>query len=1031
MKVLSLKRILLWILTGILPSLNEQFKASSLNPSSLMPTNLRCMKKYLLSAVILFLLSVSQLKAQINYSVPKTPWEEGLGNHRALINVPKATDVAHLILEWRRHDKNVNNHRFIIVNAQTNETVKNIYRGEVNNELCEITFGPVASGKYYFYYLPCDMKSGWKGYGQEFVKQEDEPHEVWIKENNIKGRNKNSYLKAECIELQARTDFNSFYPMEVIATEKEKDNIAAETNAQFLLFPEDRRFPIRMLDNIPQRWLINPMNNRFSGLADKNEYYVFQVGLWAIKNIEDVKVEFSDLKGAKSVLPKSAFTCFNTTGVDPLGKPFSKTMHVASGKVQPLWIGIDITENIPADTYRGKLCITTQNAGQKEIEIEIKVSNTVLADRGDSETWRHSRLRWLNSTAGINDENVTPYQPIEHVNENKIRLTGKDLELANNGLPTSIKVYGQEILSAPIQYSIFLNNEPLHFKTNETNVLKKASGIFIKEIHQSSELINLTTLSEVESDGWMKYIFTVEAKKDIDFSDIQLDIPFKKDLSNYMMGMGLVGTETPDNHDAKWEGPHDSFWVGNSKGGLYCELRGASYMGPLLNLYHPEFPESWNNEGKGGFKIRTLGGQRNALVYSGERHLKQGERMQFECAFIITPVKKLNTVSQFTDRYYHNYPNPDPTEQEMSNGFYGIKIINLHHANKYNPHINYPFIAVDELKSFVNRFHEKGIRVKVYYTIRELTNYVTEIWALRSLGNEIFSGGVGGGNPWLQEHFVDNYMPAYYSYIDSVKTDAAIVTATGTSRWYNYYVEGLKYMVKEFGIDGLYLDDVAYDRNMLKRMRKVMNEIRPDCLIDLHSHRGFTQGPAIQYTEYFPYIDKLWFGENFNYDQMSSSNWFVESSGIPFGLMGDMLEGGGNAWRGMIYGMTSRYPWAINQNDLSMPYNIWKVWDNFGIASSEMLGYWDDKTVVSTSNKEVLATAYLKNKKMLISVASWANEKVDITLNIDFKRAGLNPDKIQITAPAIDKFQPERTFGKNESIPVEPKKGWLLILEEK
>ena len=68
---------------------------------------------------------------------------------------------------------------------------------------------------------------------------------------------------------------------------------------------------------------------------------------------------------------------------------------------------------------------------------------------------------------------------------------------------------------------------------------------------------------------------------------------------------------------------------------------------------------------------------------------------------------------------------------------------------------------------------------------------------------------------------------------------------------------------------------------------------------------------------------------------------------------------------------------------------------------------------------------------MLVSVASWANEKVDITLNIDFKRAGLNPDKIQITAPAIDKFQPERTFGKNEAIPVEPKKGWLLIVEEK
>jgi hypothetical protein len=321
------------------------------------------------------------------------------------------------------------------------------------------------------------------------------------------------------------------------------------------------------------------------------------------------------------------------------------------------------------------------------------------------------------------------------------------------------------------------------------------------------------------------------------------------------------------------------------------------------------------------------------------------------------------------------------------------------------------------------------LKVKIYYTIRELTNFVTEIWALRSLGDEVLSGGDGGGYPWLREHLVDNYTPQWYQYLDSTLVDASVLTSIGTSRWFNYYIEGLKWLVKNVDIDGLYLDDVSFDREMLKRIRKVMNETKPGCLIDLHSNTAFSIGPATQYTEFFPYIDKLWFGESFNYNAMPPANWLVEVSGIPFGLTGDMLHAGGNPWRGMVYGMTNRLPWST-EGVICSPSEIWKVWDSFGIADAQMVGYWEDKPVVTTSNKDVLATAYLKDKRMLISVASWAKEKAEVTLAIDFTRAGLNPNKVKITAPFIDKFQPEKTFGIFDKISIEPTKGWLLIVEQ-
>ena len=79
--------------------------------------------------------------------------------------------------------------------------------------------------------------------------------------------------------------------------------------------------------------------------------------------------------------------------------------------------------------------------------------------------------------------------------------------------------------------------------------------------------------------------------------------------------------------------------------------------------------------------------------------------------------------------------------------------------------------------------------------------------------------------------------------------------------------------------------------------------------------------------EHFPYINSLWFGESYDYNE-SPDYWLVEVSGIPFGLFGEMLEGNGNPWRGMVYGMTARYYQGAD------PKHIWKVWDEFGIQDA-------------------------------------------------------------------------------------------------
>ena len=52
-----------------------------------------------------------------------------------------------------------------------------------------------------------------------------------------------------------------------------------------------------MLDEIPLRWIESGPSTVFKGEALKNEYYAFQLGVFAArKDLQDIKIEFSGLQ---------------------------------------------------------------------------------------------------------------------------------------------------------------------------------------------------------------------------------------------------------------------------------------------------------------------------------------------------------------------------------------------------------------------------------------------------------------------------------------------------------------------------------------------------------------------------------------------------------------------------------------------------------------------------------------------------------------------------------------------------------------
>ncbi len=975
--------------------------------------------------IILLLITIAcnaNALEKLEYRVAKTPWDEALGNHRAIVNVPEKSNAVSVAIPWRRHEREPEKRNIIVVDAKSGERVKSVSRGEINREVGTITFEAKTAGDYYVYYAPFTTQPGWGFYSGDYTPIENTADKAWAE--SLKNRAR--LLNVKAIAIESRLAFDQVDPMEVIATKEETDALLKRYSDQpMLLFPEDRKYPIAMTEDLPLRWIEKGPASEFNADAQKNEYYAFQVGVYAAHAaLSDLRAVFGDFKNdGGQVLDASHFTCFNLHGRDPRGDAVYTSINVAKATIQALWFGIDIPADIEPGTYHGTLKIGADGVNPQEIQIALKILPTTLDDRGDSDPARFSRLRWLDSLAGMDDEIVAPYMALRAVAKKKrsIGFLGRELEYAADGSLTQIAAGDRDLLQAPLRFVVETSKGPLTLKGDPIAMVMKSPGTQILETHRNGSGIELRTQLRAQFDGHIDCKYVLTSEQNIDVKDIRLEIPLAPKYATYFMGAGRKGGKRPSNYTWNWTGPYDSFWVGDVGVGLHVELRGSTYNGPMLNLYHPAPPPTWSNGGKGGVSIAEAKDNVMVRCFSGARTLHAGESLTFEAGLLITPVKPLDPAKHFATRYYHGTPLAPPDEDVKA----GVNVVNVHHDTEPNPYINYPFIATKEMKAFVDAQHARGLKVKIYYTVRELTNHVTEMFALRSLGNEIFADGPGGGYPWLREHLIDHYTPSWYDTVPGGTIDASITTS-GESRWYNYYIEGLGWLVKNVGIDGLYLDDVAYDRTILQRMRKVMDRAKPGCMIDLHSNTAFSIGPANQYAEFFPYIDRLWFGESFKYNEEPPDYWLTEISGIPFGLMGDMLQDG-NRWRGMIYGMTARLPWDSDKFKAN-PKPMWKEWDDFGIGGAKMIGYWDEHCPVRTSNPNVLATAYVRPDHVMIAIASWDAKPADVKLLIDWKTLGIDENTAKIHAPAIKDFQDEKTFKSGDSITVQPLQGWILIV---
>ncbi len=582
-----------------------------------------------------------------------------------------------------------------------------------------------------------------------------------------------SLLLLPCV-MQAQDDVtNAFDDLKRQGTVNEQDSemrrvaspdavkrlLQEHPEAGYFCFTEDRAHDIRMTDAVPQRWVERPAHERTKFKSDclPGEFYTWQVGLFApYKTISDVSVSFADWKNEKGQkIPAAAFRCFNLGGVDTDGQSFRKTVNISKGSVQALWIGLDVPVSA-SGVYKGNVTVKAVGAKPVEIACELAVQGSPVSNHGDDEGWRKTRLRWLDSSIGNDDEPTAPYIPVK-LQKQTVSWLGGEMELSKEGLPKSLftcydpsnQLSGQsrnQILADAMRFVIETEAGEEVLKPGSLRITERNNAAVSWMATQKNRHFEVQCTGEFGFDGLVDYRLQVKSLSDIKVKDIRLMVPYTAYAAKYMMGLGHKGGLRPDSTIYwRWnvEKHQDKIWMGNVNAGLNFCFKDENYKRPLVNIYYGlgklKLPVSWGNANRGGIDIGPdKEGTVRMTVYSGERAMQKGDVLHYNFNMLVTPVKPLNLREMAEKHFYHS-------NSDVSAGYIpaalkaGANMINVHHKKDIYPFINYPYYdeAIPDLKCFISDAHSKNLDVRLYYTTRELTVKIPELWALRSLGDEV------------------------------------------------------------------------------------------------------------------------------------------------------------------------------------------------------------------------------------------------------------------------------------------------------
>ena len=767
---------------------------------------------------------------------------------------------------------------------------------------------------------------------------------------------------------------------------------------EFYLF--DRKEKIIYFDRLGILEPSRKINGSFNTEMSQNEVYTVQIA--AVSDCDDI------IKSVSSRSDTVKITCINTDITDKFGRSDTRSVKIEKNIIQPLFFILE-AKRIGSRNERAEIELECES-GKYTLTAEIKITETAVENNGFDDIESLARLKWLNSTLVQDDSLVKPFTKPE-IDGDTVHILGRDIELCENGLPKQVYSRFDESISLCSDAQKELFAKPCEFLIGD----KKAGGnhftfqCFNNRIEtrssEETEKYSLEVESVIRYDGQLLYSVKITPKTAFETENISADFYISKDCSSLMHGLGHRASEA-QNLDFRWDADkqQDCIYLGSANCGMRVKFKAENYIRPLVNIFYKNLPlnipdTTWDNHKNGDIKVRVSDGFSKISAETGRFSFTEGHTVSFDFEIHITPFKPLDFKKAFGVRYDHPNNLKDEIKEIDEADKNGLNYVIFHQGNAVMPYINYPFYDTDRLKNAVDYARKKGIGIKLYYTEREHSNHMAETFVYKALGNEIILRKQGVGHSWQKEKpqwlvdvFGEDIIPGWFVKYDDGpykgQHDFSFIVNPDT-RLDNYYIEGLNWLIRNIGISGIYIDDTSLDRTTLERAKKLLDKC--DGLIDMHmwNHEEERAGDVSctnLYCEIMPFLDSIWLGEGFYYKKYSPEYMLAEVSGIPYGLNGQMLEGGGDFYEGMLYAMNNRYGWG-HKNAVEM----YKLWDGFGIQDSKMFGYWHSKNPIVTDSEDVLTTVYVKDGSALLCVYNFSKHAKRFKFDINTELLGFEP----------------------------------------
>lgn len=944
---------------------------------------------------------------------------------RIVFEVTQPGPVAHGEALWRRSKLSIRMKGLKLISAATGVAVTDARVLRYDQAGIALEFRPVdGPGVYYLYYAA----------HEDIVFA---PTAEWLRDVSSA-----KTVDAAPLRIEARCAIDDFDTMETIALPAEIDGLLTRfPDAPYLLFPEDRDRPIKMQFDLPAHWADNGPREELVLNADRHEYRVFQLGIYACRMpIPAVAVESGDFTGPGGAKLESkrvqCLTIESRIKSRYIGKPCGP-FSVPRGQVRALWFGIDIPKTAAPGTYIGHVVFKPVGVSAQRVPIRLIVSDTVVPERGDHDLHRLARLRWIESDVGLSDKVYPPYKPLKVMDGGRaIRSWGHTVRLSATGLPASVDVGKVRVTAGPMTLKCKIGGRPVTWRGAKLTITARQPGFVEWEGMATERRLTLRVSGRMEYDACAVITVTLEtAGQPVQVCDLTLRLPWAKDNAWLASGLGYRGRREGNRawrsikRGAKAFEP--ALWMGDVEAGLgwktwvvdhWAGLAGAATAAASLVKQ-----DAWEDISRAdAITVEEAG---NAVVLTanlGNHRIAGDQSWSMDFAVLPTPVKPPDA-RHWQFRYMHKGGGFWPSDTDTPQSFLkdnckrlnevakdlGVRRLNLH--DWWGPAFNYAWQwpGPDNLARLTEEAHKRGVFVKVYNSGRELSNFAPEFWALLYEGTGYTFRDEVEHNPrlwfqdaWRQNHLPDG-IPAGWPRLHEERGDEHCIPVSNATRNGNFYLESMRYMTRFFGTDGAYWDGAdgptLGHREMAKRLWVMFKQTNRNAVIDVHHGHSTTSSPVADHMLAFPFIDSLWHGEGFDQFVNDPWVWLVEIAALPFGVPSEMLGMDKFVGRGMLFGIWPRHGWYA---ETDVPRKLWAFFDRFQIHKATMAGWWrEEGNGVTIDRPETAVTVFKhpRNGVLLViatwhpPLAGWMEMTFDVSLNLDRRRLGLPLGKLKAT----------------------------------